>query len=424
MRVFVLLMISLIASSCSGGRKGYFVALWPPEGSSISSGEIADVISQSEMRNVYVIEKKDDKKREEVSKTSGKFFKKRKEAKNFSEKFAPYVNQFGYSEKSLIIRTSPGVSSEREYRLRPSQVVKIIEKLPGPVTVEKLSGYWYQVLTDDGFEGYCFDRDLIVYELDSAKSGSEKKKDFIGNFLDHAWYPTAYLETLKSGRVIIEKLRTGEGIFADKDEKKIIIQTAEERIEYSYENAVSSSDGSVILSGTPVEIVFYPGDRIYVKYSHKGVDYSGFYTQLEKPVDYYIDAELKRRMGEVDSFLKRGRYLASDLYGSITFQDQGRFMWTGYINLVPEIIPFGYGNSGYVKNDYFLSETLAEDFDGVFSFVFDRNGKEIIFAWFFTEGGVQLTHVPEESVEDGIIYSIPDEKYMYYFRQSSLLDEE
>ncbi len=423
MRLLIFFFISLITASCSGGRIGYYGAIWPPEEAGVKSGEIADVISQSDIRDVYVIEKKEDKKREEVPRGTGKFFKKRKEAEVFMEKYSPYINQYGYSEKSLIIRTSPSGSSDREYKLRPSQIVKIVDRLPGPVTVNKLSGFWYQVLTEDGFEGYCFDKFLTVYEKDSTKLTSENEKDYIESFLGNIWYPTVYLDTLKSGQVVIENLRTGEGIFPDKEGEKIIIQTPEERIEFDFENIISSGNNSFVLSGTPVEIIFYSADKIYIKYVNRGIDYSGFYTLLENPVDHYIELELARRNKELESFYRRGKYLVSGLYGSITLRDDDRFIWTGYINLVPEIIPFGFGNSGSLKNKYFISGELSGDFDGTLSFVFDRSGREIVFAYIFREDGVQFTFVPEDSIENGVVVNLPEERFMYYFRQTSLLEE-
>ncbi|MDX9801674.1 MAG: SH3 domain-containing protein [Spirochaetia bacterium] len=423
MRLLIIFLISFITASCSGGRIGYYVAVWPPEEAGVKSGETAYVISQSDIRDVYVIENKSDKKREEVPRTSGKFFKKKKEAENFREKYSQFIDQYGYSEKSLIIRTSPSGSSGREYKLRPSQIVKIVDRLPGPVTVGKLSGYWYQVLTEDGFEGYCFDKYLTVYEKSSKKLTEDNAKDYIERFLGNIWYPAVYLETLKSGQVVVEKLRTGEGVFPDKEGKKIIIQTSEERIAFNYENIISSGNDSFVLSGTPVEIIFYSDDKIYIKYVNKGIDYSRFYTLLENPVDHYIELELARRDNELDSFFRRGKYLVSGLYGSITLRDDDRFIWTGYINLVPEIIPFGFGNSGYLKNKYFISGNLSGDFDGTLSFVFDRSGREINFAYLFKEEGVQFTFIPEDSIENGVVVNLPEERFVYYFKQTSLLEE-
>lgn len=422
MKYLSFLFLSLFTISCSGGRVGYYVALWPPEESSLRPGDTAKVISQSDLRDVYVIENESDKSREEVPRPSGRLFRKASEARKFVEEFEPYKNLFAYSERSLIIRTAPDASSGREYRLRPSQVIKIIDRLPGPVEVNNLTGYWFHVLTDDGFDGYCFDRHLTVYEYDSAKSVTENEKGFIESFLGNTWYPTSYLEAISSKPFVIEKIETGEGIFPDPENNRVVVQTAEERLEYSYSGIIPSGKNSIYLSDTPLEIFFYSNDKIYIKYSHRGIDYSAFYTLLENPLDHYIDEEMERRKNVIGNFLSRGKYLTSALYGSIAFRDNGTFTWTGYINLVPEIIPFGYGNSGRIKIDYFLSDSLSTNYDGVFSFLFDRNSREIIFAYALTENGVHFTHIPSGYVDGGIVTSLPEEGFVYYFRQSMLTD--
>ncbi len=139
--------------------------LWPPEDVKAETNEIIKIISQSDIRNVYVIEKKEDKYRAEIPKTSGRFFKKKKEAEAFASVYAEYKNTFGYSEKSIPVRAEPDAGSARVYKLRPSQMIKIIEKGEKAVTVGNLTGYWYRVLTDDGYEGFCFDKYLNFLKL-------------------------------------------------------------------------------------------------------------------------------------------------------------------------------------------------------------------------------------------------------------------
>ena len=422
MRIFLLLLIALFSSSCSKGV-GYFVAIWPPEKSELKSGEIVKIISQSEIRNVYVIERKENKKREEVPRNSGRFFEKRKEAEKYLIQYRPFLDMFAYSETSLNIRNSPDVSSGREYRLRPSQIVKVINKLPNPSTVNNVTGYWIEVLTEDGFDGYCFDKYLTFFKQESILSREENEEKLMNSFFENTWYPSIYVDIIDSGKIVIEKLRTGEGFFPNKLNKKIVIQTAKERIEFFYSNITFSGNNAATFWGSPLEVIFYSTEKIYVKYTYKGVDYLSFYTTLEKPIDKYVEAEVDRRNNEIDLLYKRGRYLTSDLYGLIKLEDKRKFLWTGYVNLVPDVIPFGYGSSGTIKNNYFLSNSITKKIDGVISFSFDTSGREIIFAYFFVDNGVQLTYIPEKNIENAVIFSIPDDSHVFYFRQNLLPKE-
>jgi len=417
LRPFIVLLILLLTSSCSKGAIGYFVAIWPPEKSAFKSGEIAKVISQSEIRNVYVLEK-EKKIREEVPRYTGRFFNKKKEAKEFLTQFEPYVDMFAYSVASLNIRNSPDVSSGREYRLRPSQVVKVVSKLPNPSIVNNVSGYWVEVLTEDGFDGYCFDKYLTIYKKENALSKEDTEEKLINSFFNNKWYPASYVEIINSNKIVIEKLRTGEGFFPNRDNKKIVIQTEKERIEFSFNNILFSGNNTFTFLGSPVEVIFYSIEKIYVKYTYMGVDYLSFYTTLEKSIDQYVDTELGRRNNLMDQFYKRGRYLTSDLYGSINLEDKRKFQWTGYLNLVSDVIPFGYGNSGTVKNNYLLSNNISKKYDGVLSFLFDTSGREIIFTYFFIDNGVQFTYISEKNIENTIITSVPDDSYVLYFRQN------
>ena len=417
MRAFLILLTLLFTSSCSKGAIGYFVSIWPPENSALKSGEVVKVISQSEIRNVFVVEK-EKKIREEIPRYTGRFFNKKKEAEIFFKQYEPYVDMFAYSETSLNIRNSPDVSSGREYRLRPSQIVKVISKLPNPSVVNNISGYWIEVLTEDGFDGFCFDKYLKVYKKESVLSKGDDEAKLVSSFFDNKWYPSSYIEIINSNRIVIEKLRTGEGLFPDRDGKKIIIQTEKERIEFSFRNMVFSGNNTIAFLGTPVEVIFYSPEKIYIKYTYMGVDYLSFYTTLEKPVDKYVEAEVSRRNIVMDLFYKRGRYLTSDLYGSIKLEDRRKFLWTGYVNLVPDVIPFGYGNSGTVKNNYLLAKNINKGFDGVLTFSFDTSGKEIILAYFYVDNGVQFTYISEKNIENNIITSVPDDSPVLFFRQN------
>ena len=246
MKLKVLILLSLLTASCTGGREGYLVMLWPPEDSGFKAGEIVSVLTVSDIRDVYGIESAETKIREEVPRFMGRFFKKKKDAEEFRELFLPYKNMFGYSETALPVRQLPDPMSERVYRLRPSQVVKVFGKNPEMVTVGDLEGYWYQIMTDDGYEGYCFDKNLTIYEYSDDKSVEESGKDYLDNFFNNQWYPKSYFEAVESSRIVISRLETGEGIFPDRENSRIVIQTPDERIEYNYSSIETAGQGRII----------------------------------------------------------------------------------------------------------------------------------------------------------------------------------
>ena len=82
LRLGLLLIYIILTVSCSGGRIGYVVMLWPPDNVNAKSGEIISVISQSDIRNVYVVEKKSDKYRAEIPRYTGRFLRKKRMPRN------------------------------------------------------------------------------------------------------------------------------------------------------------------------------------------------------------------------------------------------------------------------------------------------------------------------------------------------------
>ncbi len=424
LRLGLLLIYIILTVSCSGGRIGYVVMLWPPDNVNAKSGEIISVISQSDIRNVYVVEKKSDKYRAEIPRYTGRFFKKKKDAQEYLLKYSDFKDMYGFSDKSIPVRETPDTLSPRIYKLRPSQVVKIIDREEEVVTVGNLTGQWYRVLTEDGYEGFCFDEYLKFFELDSEKTSEDEGKDWIEELFSNRWYPSRYREVVESGRIVISSLKTGEGLFLDRDKKLFVIQTEDDRIEFYYDNITKISDRRYFFEGTTIEINFYPNKSINIKYVYKGIDYSGFYTRLDKTIDEYVSEEISRRNSMYSELTGRGGYLSSNLYGSIVLKKDRKFIWTGYVNLVPDIIPSGYGISGKVENQYYLSDGLSGQYNGILTFIFEKSSKEVSFVYYMTdEEGIELIYLPPEYIEEGLVEKLPDEKEIYYFRQAVSLED-
>ena len=424
LKLLLLILIIIFTASCTGKRIGYVVMLWPPEDVKAETGEIIKIISQSDIRNVYVIEKKDEKYRAEIPRTSGRFFKKKADAELFAAEFSGFKNTFGYSEKSIPVREAPDQDSARVYKLRPSQMIKIIGRQKEEVTIGNLKGYWFHVLTDDGFEGYCFDKHLNFFEIDSSNLAQNREKDWLNDLFENRWYPAKYKKIVESGRIIISQIKTGEGLFLDRAKKQFTVQTEEDRIEFYYESISRIDDNRYFFEGTPVEVNFYPNNSINVKYVYKGIDYSSFYTLLDFSIDDYVSTELARRNSLYNEFISKGSYLSSDLYGSIVIKGNRKFIWTGYVNLVPDIIPSGYGITGKVENHYYLSDELSRSYDGILSFVFERNSEEVSFVYYMTdEEGIEMIYLPSKYIEEDFVAEMPEIKEIYYFRQGMTLEE-
>ncbi len=113
---------------------------------------------------------------------------------------------------------------------------------------------------------------------------------------------------------------------------------------------------------------------------------------------------MARRNTVYQALYENGGYLSSDLYGSIVLKENRKYIWTGYVNLVPEIIPFGYGITGTVKNHYYLSDRLSRSYDGILSFVFEQSSEEVNFVYYMTgEEGIEMIYLPSDYIEEDIV---------------------
>lgn len=412
----ILLFFTLLLTGCSG-KIGYLVIIYPEADSPLEAASVLSVKSESSLRNSYTVKSGTQKKYVEIEKFRGMFFKKKADAENYSKDFFPYRNMYAYSKKKVSVRSSPDETSSRVYILRESGIIKITGKEEKLVKIGDLEGYWYAVLTEDGVSGYCFDKNLLFFENTehsmSEKDGSDSEL-YIESFFDNRWYPMEYRETIESPYCSLDILRNGEVLFADKEKHEVILRTKGNEIGFKYSEITETKDNNFVFEGTPLEILFYPGGKLFIRYAYKGTDCSGFYTLLEKDLKEYIKEETNRRSEAYALLIKEGSYFTGESCGTLVLEKGRKFSWKGCCG--PKEM------SGIVKNDFFISDSLKQNhkYEGALTFVFADSSKEMTFIYKKTgTGDLELIYIPDEYISEGIISAIPKDFKIFLFKQSA-----
>jgi hypothetical protein len=127
------------------------------------------------------------------------------------------------------------------------------------------------------------------------------------------------------------------------------------------------------------------------------------FVALPSKVDDIILQESARREELYRSIYEHGNEFINNSYGTIVFQEDGRFTWTGNSLLVPQIIPASALGSGTLDMRLFLADSLSDRYTGAFTLNFNAIGgtSPVDFMYSLDSQGLRIEHVPQTSL-DGI----------------------
>jgi hypothetical protein len=139
--------------------------------------------------------------------------------------------------------------------------------------------------------------------------------------------------------------------------------------------------------------------------------------------------ETARRAGLFEVLYSRGPSYTSHNYGTLTFEENGRFTWTGYNILVPQVIPAPALESGVVDMRLFLANSLADRYNGAFTLMFDTAGAlisgasqaaEVDFMYTLDNQGFRIEYAPPTS-RDGIVVArrASSPMVIYFYRSEA-----
>ena len=411
-----ILALSFTLFSCSHSL-GFGVVLWslPEEG--LSDGDIVPVFIQSNINQVYVIGIPNSDKKIEVPLWQISTPEKKAQAIETAKKYKAYKNIYARVKlDGLPVRYEATNLGRQVYRLKEGEIVKVLFAGEG-APVNGLEGDWLRVLMQDGSVGWCFSYNLSLFdETDDNYVEEEKKDDRFETFAKKTWYPQSYQTMIQNGRINLDEMKVDYGFSINTETKIASLRLKNITKSFPFEDVEKKEDDLYQLTASPLLLRIVSENQIQVTLvGDFGKQEIYAFSTVSSPIRDIIDAEKKRRSFLLQTIINQGPSFSSSNYGLLQFLDEGSFVWTGYSLLSPSLIPSGVGSRGKVSMDYFISNDLSFYYDGVLSFRFDSDQKEIVFLYKLEETGLRMEFVPENLIRNALISSQSQNPIILFF---------
>ena len=407
LRILTVFFIVIVTfTSCSKNILGYGNILWAPEDSTFLTGQSVTIISESELADVYLINDGISEEPARIERWRVEFFKDETLAKEKSKTILEYKTIFARNLKDgLLIREKPDINSQRVYKMRKSQILKVFDRTDSITSVGQYEGYWYHVITEDGIIGYCFDHYLDIY--DSSVKPEEKINPaelLLNAAFSKSYHPLSFIVMINDSAINLKLFRPQTGLFPDLENHILRIVTNAYSISFDWNFLTLIDKRSFELGETGTIITVLSDTKLQISYFYEGKKVITNYVVLENIEDIIL-GETERREALYSSLLETGTNFSSNAYGNIKMQFDGSFIWTDYDRLVPQIIPDGSDGTGKIKFDNFLSSSLVDEYTGVISFGFRYGDKNIPVPFLYTleEKKLRLTYIPENDITKNIV---------------------
>lgn len=407
-RFFVyLLLISLaiLISSCRAKPKVYGLLLWADPETHFFTGQILQIAQESKIGNSYLVRLGGSRDLGEIPSWRIKVYPGLKEAEAAAEAYAPNLWEYAYAERDgLPLREEPHQEARKIYKLRTGQLVKVLAREEQRVKIYNYEDYWYLVLTEDGYQGFCFGYFLTTFTArDNPQQEVEKlmaQDPLLDRLLSQVWRPEYFLEMVAEGRYDLFRFNPDIGFFPDEAANRVAIKTSRYQQLFDYQEVEKTGDARYHFVGTNLRVVFDSDSRIVLTHSRSGQMISGVYVPFEQDIEQIMADERQRRDGQYQRFLQRGNVLKSTAYGDIHLREGMSFDWVNFGRL--QILLRPVKGSGELDFPYFLSSALASQFDGVITLRFrEYSAQEATsFLYKFDNAGVRFVFVKAEDMEN------------------------
>ncbi|MCK5673884.1 MAG: SH3 domain-containing protein, partial [Spirochaetales bacterium] len=394
--------------SCSKKVLGYGTVLWSLDESSLSTGQNITVISESELADVYLITDGSSNEPIQIDRWRVAIFEDQAQAEKNSKVVSEYSNIYARNLKDgLLIREEPDINSDRAYKMRKDQILKVYGKTSDISTIGQYEGYWYKVITEEGVTGYCFDHYLDIY--DNSVSLEEKENPaviLIDTAFTKIYHPSSYIEMIKNSAIDLRYFTPQTGLFPDLENKNLKIVSNNHSINFLWDTPVLVDKRSFSLGEDGIVVHVLSDTKLQVSYYYEDQKIITTYHVIDGLEDIIL-TETERREGLYNSLIEAGTSFSSNAYGNIKMQIDGSFTWENYDRLVPQIIPSGSEGKGKIRFNNFISNELKEEYTSIITFNFKYGERIIPIDFLYTLDGnkLRLTYVPEKDISDENIVS-------------------
>jgi len=397
----LLLLFSLLLTSCGDKIMGYSVVLWTIPEQQIKSGDIVPVYIKSNISHVYVIGTEAGKI--EVALWQLTEPVKKGKIKSLSAKYAENAATYASVKlDGLPCRAEPVNTAKQVYRLRKGEIIKVLYKGEGQKPMAgktPLEGDWYKILTEDGTIGWCFSYNLRLYETDAQGlpvGGSELIEEIEDDenwslIAENTWYPDYFRSMIDSNNIDLGLIHPLYKFFINEEEKTVSLNTYAIHESWEYNGYVKTDDNEYTLKDIPLKIIYRRSNYIVLRYTDSsGKPQDLNFITMEESIADIVNAEKERRSQAYMQIYTHGPIFSSSNYGKIEFKEDGAFHWTGFKLLVPSVIDAGTKSTGSASVKYSLSKDLAASYDGLLTMKFDGMSREVNFLYKLENGALRL----------------------------------
>ncbi|MGA2976564.1 MAG: SH3 domain-containing protein [Spirochaetia bacterium] len=419
----------LLLASCGARPVGYGVVLWGENAGEPRTGAVVAVLQESTINSSYLISLPGEKKPIEYTKGRVRFFKNRAEANGFaSSTYAAFLTSWAVVVKEdappLPIRSAASQDAKVVYRLQYKQMVKVVGRAAEQVTVDAYTDYWYEVVTEDGYAGFCFGHFLKSFSVTGDPAAEAQRilsqDENLARIMGTTWRPSWFLDMIEKGAIDLDMFREDVGLFPSPSDKLMKLVLPLSTFQFSYTGDPQKVGAqSYVFPGTDLRIDVLDEQRINVSYRYKDQPKTDMYVVMTADVAEIVAAEQQRRADLYDGLVKKGATLASSAYGTIRLGEGMRFSWDGFGKLVPSLIGPDAKGKGAVDFSLHVGKDLAGDYDGVITFLFDEYPKiGVSFLYKTAAAGLRFTSLSKDSVQDLFVTHPSMSPVVIFFSQS------
>ena len=419
-KVVTALLLVTALYGCGPRYVGYGVPYWAEAGAPFETGQVLPVLRESQIQDLYFGPVDDGKNQVEIQRWRLSYYKTEEEAAAFADRYARWVHTYGYSAKrGLPVREAPDPESKTIYKLDENQVAKILSRSEGTSTEGPYENYWFELLTRDGFTGYCFGQFLEVFETQEDPFEIAKrlqaKDTLLDGILSRVWRPEYFFDMITDGRFDMQKFRTDYGLFPQPDERSFRLTIKDIDRLFEYDNVTKRGAYAYIFEGADLRIEVITTTKISLTYQADGKPVTGTFLALRESVAALIQGERQRRLDLYEAF--RDADLSSSAYGSIAFGNDMVYEWLEFEKLAylfrkPQTL-----NRGKVDFRYYIDPGLQPEFAGVITFVAD-DGNELSFLYRTAQGGITFVYLEEGDFREKVAVKRPVLPLVLYFEVS------
>lgn len=422
----IALFLGLFLSGCDS-HLGYSVVLWNDAKHNITDGTIVKVYIRSNISHVYVIGLPDSKEKVEVPLWTLTEPESKKRALKQQKRFSDFEHTYASVKlDGLPIRAEAVNTAKQVYRLREKEIIRVLYRTKGQAVTNghgNMSGEWLRVLTDGGTVGWCFSHNLELFQNEGAQvahkeeSVQEETHDaLLEGVLAKKWYPEEFKSMIESGRIDPVRMNPSYGFDTGAASGTVSVNLSQTSLSWKFEAVTKIKGREYQFANIPVKMTVKTDSYIIVEYTDQNARlHAENFISLDADVEELVASEIARREKELEQIRLYGPKFESSNYGKLTFRDGGAFEWSGYNLLVPSIVARSAKGNGTVSVNYFISESLKLNYDGVLTFSFSGMQNKVNFLYKMTDGGLRLEDASHAQISNGMITSRSTSPLVIFF---------